>query len=118
VITSVDGKSVSSPQELRQTIRQARAGRRVAIRVLRNGQPMQVRARLENASAGSDQGRDLQQLERRVEELERRLREEGRQNQFDRGDNTNDQTREFRRLENRLQRLDDRIRDRERDNDR
>ena len=115
VITRIDGQEVSSPQELRQAVREAGAGRRVSIRVLRNGQPVQLRARLDVASAGSDQGRDLQRLQRRVEELEGRIREEARQSQAERGDNQSDEAREYRRLENRVQRLEDRIRERERE---
>jgi predicted metalloprotease with PDZ domain len=118
VITSVDGERVSSPQDLRQAVRQAGAGHRVTIRVLRNGQPLELRTRLERASSGGDQGRDLQQLERRVEELEGRIREEARQGQSDRGDNPTDQAREYRRLENRLQRLEERIQERQRENSR
>jgi membrane-associated protease RseP (regulator of RpoE activity) len=88
VITSVNGKAVSDPDMLRETIRASGVGKQVDLQVMRGGEKKEIKATLEEAPAefgiGGPQGRygqgpflrdPLQALERRIEQLEKRVRE-------------------------------------------
>jgi S1-C subfamily serine protease len=92
VITEANGKAVRGPEELRDTVRQAGAGKELHLKVMRGKDTKELTARLEEAPAGEispsggpaaegvpprrqgDAGR-VDQLERRIRELERRVRE-------------------------------------------
>ncbi len=99
VITRVDGKEVSEPQELREAIHKAGIGKEVALEVLRGDQKREFRAKLEEAPGDvrlftprlpgakefgrsfpglegfQESQRRLEQLQRQVERLEKRVRE-------------------------------------------
>ncbi len=93
VITSVDGKAIAGPDELRSAIQQAGAGKEVRVTVQRGQQKRDLTVRLEEAPVDGlefpfpgrvapgrgfpgifDAGK-IQELERKVQELEKRVRE-------------------------------------------
>jgi C-terminal processing protease CtpA/Prc len=104
VITSVNGKNVSTPQELSQCIRRAGAGQDVSLEVLRGDRQREFTAHLQGGSGQTGQYRQLQALEHRLERLENQLRDR---------DQNRDQSRD--RDQNRDQ---SRNRDQNRDQDR
>ncbi|MCS6851524.1 MAG: PDZ domain-containing protein [Gemmataceae bacterium] len=93
VITAVDGQPVKSPEDLRELVQKAGAGKEVTLQVVRGSEKLAVKARLRPGSFGFfltpgedrfpsvdvesvfDPWRRIRELERRVEELEKRLRE-------------------------------------------
>jgi serine protease Do len=99
VITSVDDKRISTPEELREAIRTAEAGTEVTLKVVRGETKKEVKARLDAAPVefalpvpGNrlpleglppfGEAQKIQQLERRIEQLEAKVRElEKKQNQ-------------------------------------
>jgi C-terminal processing protease CtpA/Prc len=106
VITSVNGRDVSSNHELRQVVQNAGAGREVTLRVLRGNQPRELRVHLGARSADAEELHGLRRLAQRVQELEERLQnQEGDRDRQDAGDGQQIQRR-IQRLENRLQELE------------
>jgi S1-C subfamily serine protease len=97
VISRVNGKEITEPQQLRDQVRRTGAGKELTLDILRGEQHRELRARLEEAPAGlrfqegegfpgeqfgQGQQQTIQRLQRRIEMLERRLRElEQRQGQ-------------------------------------
>lgn len=93
VITAVDGRPVKSPENVREEVQLAGAGRDLTLAVLRGGEKLTLTAAPRAGSFGSfvtpgderfpfpdvrsmfDQGRRVRELEQRVEGLEKRLRE-------------------------------------------
>jgi S1-C subfamily serine protease len=94
VITQINTKAVTDPEEVREAIRGTGPGKQVTLQVMRGNEKKELKATLEQAPAefgfGRPTGRygegppgfpmiqDLQkipQLERRIEQLERRLRD-------------------------------------------
>lgn len=101
VITHVDGKEITEPQQLREVIRKAGIGKEVTLQVVRDETQKEFRTRLEavpeeahafsplfqesreygrapggfSAEGFQETQKRLEQLQRQVERLERRLRE-------------------------------------------
>ncbi len=98
VITGLDGKEMTTPEQLRETIQKAGAGKKVTLNVTRGKESMELKARLEEMAAGPEpllprfprpeprfpglevppvfeESRRVQDLERKVQELEKRLKE-------------------------------------------
>jgi serine protease Do len=94
IITAVDNQPVTSPEELRDAIQKAGAGKEVTLQVVRGKEKQTIKATLQSGGAGGffgipggeqfpqmdmgslfDQGRRIRELERRVSELEKRLKE-------------------------------------------
>jgi S1-C subfamily serine protease len=91
IITKINGKEVATPQELRQAVRKAGAGKEITLGVLRGNQHKDLRARLERMPAAieeeqehepaleitpfAEQRPEIERLKRRIDQLERRVRE-------------------------------------------
>jgi C-terminal processing protease CtpA/Prc len=73
VILRVDGRTVTSTQDLRQAFRQAEPGQEVNVEVLRNGRRIDIDVRTPRGMRS--QARGYQRLQQRVEQLESRIRE-------------------------------------------
>ena len=86
VITGVNGKAVATPDDLREAIRKAGAGKDVSLSVLRGQTKQEVKARLgeeqaefsgleefQNLPRFVEAARKMRELEHRVQEVERRL---------------------------------------------
>jgi S1-C subfamily serine protease len=98
VITKVDGKAITNPDELREAVRAARPGQDLTLSVARGGKSQEVKVRPEEASGdlrfgqpalpgglgrplfeglptfGEDR-QTIQRLEQRIQELEKRVHE-------------------------------------------
>jgi C-terminal processing protease CtpA/Prc len=61
VITKIDGEIVESPSDLREIIRDHDKGDKVAVDLIRKGQPMTLTAELDETSGGSSYGNAIQQ---------------------------------------------------------
>jgi hypothetical protein len=116
VITGVDGRNIATPQELRQRVRQAGASQEITVTVLRGNRQQEIRAHLDGALGDADQSRQVQRLQRRLEQMEDQFRGGDRQDRFGRrqGDFA-DQDYDMARLHRRLQQLEDQFRDRDQD---
>jgi S1-C subfamily serine protease len=92
VITAIDGKPVTGPQDLREAVQSAGVGKEVSLKIERGNETKTVQARLEQAQAGPfnferqvvpagnpaeilETPNRVRALEQRVQELEKRLRE-------------------------------------------
>ncbi|MHB1425614.1 MAG: PDZ domain-containing protein [Gemmataceae bacterium] len=73
IITRVDNRDVSTPQELRQALQ--RGGQETTLEVLRGSRSMMLNVRLEGGSRYGARDRRYERLEERIEQLENRLRE-------------------------------------------
>jgi C-terminal processing protease CtpA/Prc len=74
VILRVDGRRVSSVQDLRQALQQAEPGQELNLEVLRGGRRLDLDLQAALRASGS-QVRAYQRLQHRIEQLERRIRE-------------------------------------------
>lgn len=106
VITKFDGTEISTPDDLRRAIMQARAGQEVNMDVMRGNKHREFTAQLEQARGGfpmpGAQQRygefeqpafgnqeTIQRLQQRIDQLERRLRKLEQRQQNPQGDGTN-----------------------------
>jgi serine protease Do len=86
VITSFDGQEVANPEDLRQAVRQAGAGKQVTLKVARGKEMKELKTQLEESPAdlfviplppfgGRGRPQELERLESKVERLEKRVHE-------------------------------------------
>jgi C-terminal processing protease CtpA/Prc len=96
VITRVDGKEITNPQQLRQAIQRAGTNKQIKLEVMRGDNERTLTARLTQAPAdqfgtptlevprygrfggllpGADQSQQIQDLQNRIRRLERRIQE-------------------------------------------
>ena len=88
VISALQGKELTTPEELRSTIQRMKPGDNVRVKVKRGNKEEEFTARLEESPVelgpfrptqpqyrSFDQSQEIQDLERRVRDLERRLQE-------------------------------------------
>ena len=75
IITRVDDRDVSSPQELRQALQRIGAGQEATLEVLRGSRQMILNVRLEGGSRNGARDRRYDRLEDRIDQLESRLLE-------------------------------------------
>ncbi len=75
IITRVDDRDVSSPQELRQALQRIGAGQEATLEVLRGSRQMMLNVRLEGGSRYGARDRRYDRLEDRIDQLESRLLE-------------------------------------------
>jgi serine protease Do len=81
VITTVNGKPVTDPMALRAAVSDAGAGKEVTLKVLRGRESKEIKAKLEESPAdvlappAFEDGNPLRRLERRLDRLEKRVQE-------------------------------------------
>jgi S1-C subfamily serine protease len=83
VITAIDNKTLSNPEDLREAIRQSEPGKEVTLKMARGKDTKELKAKLQAAPEESfypprnigGPGDPLQRLEQRLQRLERRLQE-------------------------------------------
>ncbi|MFL5242435.1 MAG: PDZ domain-containing protein [Gemmataceae bacterium] len=83
VITALDNKNISNPDDLREAIRQDEPGKEVTLKVARGKETKELKAKLQAASEESfyppppfgGPGDVLQRLEQRLQRLEKRLQD-------------------------------------------
>jgi hypothetical protein len=96
VIRSIDGKNITSPEDLRAAVLAAGVGKEATIKIVRGKERQEVKARLDEAPGGvgfglpippragarppfeglpplGEDSQRIQKLERRIEQLEKRL---------------------------------------------
>jgi predicted metalloprotease with PDZ domain len=117
VITAINGRDVTTPQELRQALQQAGSRQEIVLEVQRGDRQREVRVYLDGRAEGAEETRALQRLARRIEQLEDRIQEQAdfnrdRQDRYGRWQGSGaDQSRDVQEMQRRLQQLDSRLRE-------
>jgi serine protease Do len=93
VITALDIKNITHPDQLREVILQTGPGKEITVQIIRGGESQSIKATLAEGGFGTyapyisqrfpgmddgtfvDPGRRMREMERRIEELERRVQE-------------------------------------------
>lgn len=117
VITAVNGRDVATPQEWRQATQRVGTGREIILDVQRGDRQRVVRVHLDGLSARAGDARAFQQLQRRMEQLEDRIQDQGdfsrnRPDRYGRSQDTDaDSVRDLQEMRRLLHHLDNRLRD-------
>lgn len=114
VITAVNGRDISTPQELRQAVQRAGTGREVTLEVLRDDRQKEIRFRPEGRSAGGEGIGVFQRLARQIEQLEERIQERAnssrdRQDRYGRYQGDAQSSRDVQEIQRQIQRLEERL---------
>jgi C-terminal processing protease CtpA/Prc len=113
VITAVNGRDISSPQELRQAIQRTGTGREVTLEVQRDDRQKEIRVRPEGRSVSGEGMGVLGRLARQIEQLEERIQERAnnrdRQDRYGRYQGDAQSSRDIQEMQRQIQRLEERL---------
>jgi C-terminal processing protease CtpA/Prc len=117
VITAVNGRDVATPQEWRQATQRVGTGQELVLDVQRGDRPRAIRVHPDDRSARAGELRAFQQLERRMEQVEDRIQDQGDFNRnrlarYGRSQDMDaDSFRDLQEMRRLLHQLDNRLRD-------